>query len=243
MDLRGTTAIVTGGARRIGRQIALSLAAAGARVAVHYHCSREDAEATVREARSLGAEALAVQADARDESQVQQMLGQVLEAFSRIDLLVANAGSFRRTPLPAVTQSDWDDLLGSNLDTFFLPVRHLTPILRRQGGGCIIALADVGGIRPWADHAPYCIAKSGVIALVQTLAVELAPAVRVNAIAPGPILFPSDEDSELYQREIERTLLRRAGQPSDVSDAVLFLARNEYVTGAVLPVDGGRLLS
>jgi NAD(P)-dependent dehydrogenase (short-subunit alcohol dehydrogenase family) len=115
--------------------------------------------------------------------------------------------------------------------------------MRDHGGGAIITFADVAALRPWAEYAPYCAAKAGVVALTQALAKELAPTVRVNAIAPGPVLFPDDFDAEARAREIGRTLLRRAGEPEHVADAVVTLLRNDYMTGVVLPVDGGRLLT
>ena len=115
--------------------------------------------------------------------------------------------------------------------------------MREHGGGCIVALADVAGIRPWADYLPYSVAKAGVIALTQGLAKALAPSVRVNAVLPGPVLFPDDFDPAAREREVARTLLKRAGSPRHVADAVLALVRNDYLTGVLLPVDGGRILT
>jgi NAD(P)-dependent dehydrogenase (short-subunit alcohol dehydrogenase family) len=242
MDLHGATALITGGARRLGRAIALALAHAGADVVINYRHDAVAAAATAGAAQAAGVRALALPADVSDPVQFEHLLRAAATEFPRLDLLVANAGAFRRTPLADATDADWADMLRDNLTAFFVPARALGPRMQQQGAGCIIALADTAGIRPWREYAPYSVAKSGVIALAQALAVELAPEVRVNAIAPGPILFPADGDAAAYQREIERTLLRRAGDPADVADAVLFLARNDYVTGVVLPVDGGRLL-
>jgi len=174
---------------------------------------------------------------------VARMVDAIGTAFPRLDLWVANAGVFRRTPLARVTDGDWDDMWRLNFGTFLVPARRIGPLMRRQGSGCIVALADVAALRPWADYIPYCIAKRGVVALAQSLAVSLAPAVRVNAIAPGPVLFPDDFPAAARAREIARTQLRREGSAADIAAAVRYLAAADYVTGTVLPVDGGRLLA
>jgi NAD(P)-dependent dehydrogenase (short-subunit alcohol dehydrogenase family) len=243
LELRGTTALITGGGHRLGREIALALARAGADVAINYHRSDEAARVTVEEAQKLGVRAFSIGADAADEAAVNDMIDRVVERFARLDLLVANAGVFRRTPFPTVSGSDWNEMMRLNFETLLVPARRAAGIMLAQGRGSIVALADVGGIDPWPAHLPYCIAKSCVIGLVEALAVELAPAVRVNAIAPGPVLFPPGFDESAARAEIERTLLRREGHPRDIAGAVTYLAAGDYVTGVVLPVDGGRLLA
>ena len=243
MELRGATALITGGAHRLGRAIALALADAGTHVAFTYLASQTAADETLRDVESRGVRGLALQIDAADDAQVARMLDAVGAAFPRLDLWVANAGVFRRTPLARVTDSEWDDMWRLNFSTFLVPVRRIGPLMRRQGSGCIVALADVAALRPWADYMPYCMAKRGVVALTQALAVSLAPAVRVNAIAPGPVLFPDDFPAAARSREIARTPLRREGTAADIGAAVRYLATADYVTGTVLPVDGGRLLA
>jgi NAD(P)-dependent dehydrogenase (short-subunit alcohol dehydrogenase family) len=243
MELPGTTALVTGAAHRLGRQITLALAAAGANVVVHYKDSAAAAADTVRLARQSGVDALAVEADASDPQQVDRMLESIFARFARIDLFVANAGAFRRTPLATLGEADWDDMIRLNFDTFLVPAQRIGRRMQEQGAGSIIALADVAGVRPWAHYAPYSIAKSSVIAYARALARRLAPAVRVNCIAPGPILFPPAYDLDAQRREISRSLLKRQGDPRHISDAVLYLARSDYITGTLLPVDGGRLLA
>jgi len=242
VHLRGATALITGGAHRLGRAVALALAAAGADVAFTYLSSAAAARDTLRAVESHGVRALALRADASDDRQVSHMLAQVVATFARVDLWVANAGVFRRTPLATVAQRDWDDMLRLNFATFLVPSRHIGPLMRRQGAGCIVAMTDVAALRPWADYIPYCVAKRAVLALAQGLAARLAPQVRVNAIAPGPVLFPPDFPPAARAREIARTRLGRAGDPADIAAAVRYLATNDYVTGSVLPVDGGRLL-
>jgi pteridine reductase len=240
VDLAGKVAVVTGGARRLGRAIALKLAKAGCDVVINYRASASDAAATAADARATGVRAIAVQADAARAADVERLLQSALAELGRADILVANAGAFRRTPLATLTESDWDEMLTDNLRAAFVCARCFGLHMRAHGGGSIITLADVAGMRPWADYLPYSVAKAGVIALTRGLAKELAPSVRVNAIAPGPILFPADLDAALLEREVSRTLLKRQGDPEHVAEAVLALARNDYITGVLLPVDGGR---
>jgi pteridine reductase len=243
VDLHGAVAVVTGGARRLGRAIVLELARAGCHVVINYRSSAADAEETAAAARGSGGRALTVQADVSRSDQVARLLDATLAEFGKADVLVANAGAFRRTPIATLTDADWDDMLDNNLRAAFLCAQRFGLHMRAHGGGAIIALADVAGLRPWIDYLPYSVAKAGVIALTHALARELAPSVRVNAVAPGPMLFPDDFDPAVKQREIDRTLLHRAGDPQHVADAVLALVRNDYLTGVVLPVDGGRALS
>jgi pteridine reductase len=242
-DLQGAVAVVTGGARRLGRAITLALAGAGCDVVVNYRASASAAEDTAAAARQAGVKAVALQGDAAHAPDVDALLGTTLEAFGKADILVANAGAFRRTPLATLSDADWDAMIDDNLRATFLCARRFGTHMQAHGGGVIIALADVAGLRPWTDSLPYSIAKGGIITLTHGLAKALAPHVRVNAIAPGPILFPDDYDPTLRQQEIERTLLQREGHPENIAAAVLALVRNDYITGVVLPVDGGRLLA
>jgi pteridine reductase len=242
LELPGKVAVVTGAARRIGRAVAVALARAGCNVVINYRTSATDAEATARDARAAGVDAITVQADVARSDDVKRLLQTTVGELGRIDILVANAGAFRRTPLATLTEADWDEMIDDNLRAAFLCAHRFGLYMRAHGGGCIITLADVAGLRPWADYLPYSIAKAGVIALTQGLAKELAPTVRVNAVAPGPILFPDDFDPALQRREVSRTLLQRQGNPDHIADAILALVRNDYITGVVLPVDGGRAL-
>ena len=243
LDLRGRAAVVTGGARRLGACIAQTLAGAGCNVVINYRRSSADAEATAATVRATGARAITVQADASQPADVARLLTTTLDEFGRADILIANAGAFRRTPLGALTEADWDDMMDNNLRATFLCAHRFGLHMRDHGGGAIVALADVAGLRPWNDYLPYSVAKAGIVALTYSLAKELAPAVRVNAVAPGPVLFPEGYDPALREREIARTLLQRQGTPDAVAEAVVALVRNDYITGVVLPVDGGRLLT
>lgn len=240
MELRGATALITGGAHRLGRAIGLRLAEAGANIAFTYWSSPAAARDTRRAIEERGARALAVRADAADERQMAAAVARTQDAFGRLDVWVANAGVFRRTPLASAAPADWDDMLRLNFRTFLVPARRIGPLMVRQGGGCIVALGDVAALHPWADYLPYCVAKRAVIAHAIWLARGLAPTVRVNVVAPGPVLFPPDFPPAAQRREVARTLLQRAGSADEVAAAVHYLAAADYVTGVVLPVDGGR---
>ncbi len=242
-DLRGQVAVVTGGARRLGACMALTLARAGCKLVVHYRHSRDAALATVSEAQAAGVEAIAVAGDLTQAGTANTLLDATVQHFGRADILVANAGAFRRTPIDTLSTADWEEMLDGNLRATFLCAQRFGLHMRHAGRGAIVTLADVAGLRPWADYLPYSVAKAGVIALTHGLAKALAPQVRVNAVAPGPVLVPDDFDQAAQEREVARTLLRRPGDPEHVASAVLELLRNDYITGVVLPVDGGRLLA
>lgn len=234
-------AAITGGARRVGGVISLALARAGYDLAVNFHESAPLAEQVRIEAEKLGAKTVCVAGDMASRPAVEAFFSATLETFGRVDLLVTNAGWFERTPIETLDELQWERMQRRNVWTTWLPAQRFGLHMREQGHGCIVALADVAALRPWRQYLAYNVAKAGVVALVRTLARELAPEVRVNAIAPGPVLFPPDFAPEQRHQEIERTLLKREGRPENVADAVLFLARNDYVTGVILPVDGGRL--
>ncbi|MDX2169331.1 MAG: SDR family oxidoreductase [Deltaproteobacteria bacterium] len=240
MNLHGANVLITGGAHRLGRAIGLRLAEAGANVAFTYLASADAARQTQRELEQRGARALALRADAADDRQVARVVSRVRRTLGGIDLFVANAGVFRRTPLAAATPADWDDMLRLNFAVMRVPALRVGALMRRQGHGAIVALTDISAHAPWADYLPYCIAKRAVAALTVQLARRLAPAVRVNAIAPGPVLMPDDFPAAARRSEIRRTLLRREGSAADIAAAVQYLAEADYVTGVVLPVDGGR---
>jgi pteridine reductase len=176
-------------------------------------------------------------------AEVEALLERTTREFGRVDVLVASAGAFRRTPIERISDGDWDDMIDGNLRSAFFCAQRFGLWMREHAGGAIVTLADVAALRPWIGYLPYSIAKAGVVALTRGLARELAPLVRVNAIAPGPILFPDGFDVEARRREVARTLLQRQGTPRHVADAVVALVTNDYITGAILPVDGGRGLT
>lgn len=242
MDIEDKVALVTGGAQRIGAQIARTLHGAGMKIAIHYHASAGAAEQLAGEldARRPGS-ATTVRGDLDDPGASTALVAAVEARFGRLDALVNNASRFYPTPLDTATAAQWNELMGSNLRAPFFLAQAAAPLLR-AAGGCIVNLVDVHAQRPLAGHPIYCMAKAANAMMVMSLARELGPAVRVNGVAPGAILWPERELSEAAKREIlDRTALKRTGAMEDVAKAVLFLVRDaDYVTGQIIAVDGGR---
>jgi pteridine reductase len=241
--LAGKVALVTGGARRVGAQIVRTLHGAGAAVLVHRHRSRTDADALIAEldARRPGS-AHAFALDLLDTARLPTLIEAAEQRFGRLDILVNNASTFYPTPLGAITEAHWDDLVGSNLKAPLFLSQAAAPLLRRTQG-LILNIVDIHGMRPLRQHPVYGVAKAGLIMLTRSLARELGPEVRVNAIAPGPVMWPEDGSAEPARREkiVSRTLLKRSGSADDIARAALFFAADApFVTGQVLPVDGGR---
>lgn len=243
MNLNGKVALVTGGAKRVGKAIVHTLAARGCRLVVHYYTSIVEAEETVRELLAAGHEAIALQADITQETEVEHMIEAAMARFGRIDILVNNASVFYRTPIETLTGEDIERVIDTNLTGTFICAHKIGMRMYDWGSGHIINMADVAGLRPWVDYVPYSVAKAGVLTLTQGLAMELAPKVMVNAVVPGPILFQDSTPEEVRQREINKTLVKRAGTPEEVAELVAFIAESDYSTGAVFHVDGGRALT
>jgi NAD(P)-dependent dehydrogenase (short-subunit alcohol dehydrogenase family) len=237
--LQGHVALVTGAGKRIGRSVALALAAEGARVAVHYNHSREEAHAVAKEIAAKGADAAAISADLTRGGDIETLFSAVEKRFGRLDILVNNAAAFYPTPLQETTEDQWDRLLDSNLKSLFFCSQRAAPLLRAGGRGRIVNFASIGGLVAWPKYAAYCASKAGVIMLTRCLARALAPDVTVNAIAPGTISFPGDEP-ELAETYVRQAPLRRTGTADDITGAVLYLLQAPFVTGQVLAVDGGR---
>lgn len=242
MNIHGSVALVTGGAHRLGRAIALGLGQAGANVVVHYNQSAEQAQMVVYDLELLGVQAIAVGGDLSQIAEVERVVDTAVERWGRLDVLVNNAGIWGSTPIGSVTEQRWNELIDTNLRSAFFAAQRATPALR-AAGGAIINIADVGALRPWRNHTPYLVSKGGIITLTEALAKDLAPEVRVNAVAPGAVLLPDDWTPEQIERSTRNVPLKRLGRPEDVAQAVIYLAQADYVTGVVLPVDGGRCLS
>ena len=241
MNLHGSVALVTGGAHRLGKAIALALGRAGANVALHYHRAAPQAEATLAELRALGVEAVAIRGDLAIVTEAERVVDEATARWGRLGLLVNSAGIWGATPIGTVTEARWEELLNTNLRSAFFMAQRAAPALRGASGS-IINIADVGALRPWRNHTPYLVSKGGLLTLTEALAKDLAPEVRVNAVAPGPVLLPDDWTAEQAERAARSVLLRRLGSAEDVAQAVVYLASADYVTGATLPVDGGQRL-
>jgi 3-oxoacyl-[acyl-carrier protein] reductase/pteridine reductase len=235
--LAGKSALVTGGARRIGRAIALALAASGANVAITYRDSQPEAEDTVRALASFDVEAFAIRTDLTDAESIRQSVADVVEEFGRLDLLVNNAGLFEQAALESITPEQWDRIFATNTRAPFLVSQAAYPHLRAARGR-IINIGSLGGTHPWATHAHYCTSKAALHMLSQTMAKAWAPEVSVNCVAPG--MIAQGEVGEEYVRFAEKTPMRRNGTAEDVAAAVLFFATGpHFITGQLLAVDGG----
>lgn len=242
MEIQGRVALVTGGARRLGRELALALARAGADVVINYFRSAADAETTVQDIVALGRRAIAVQGDVSRAADVTALIRRTAEVFGRLDILVNSASTFEQTPLLAVDEAAWDRVLAVNLKGPFLLSQAAVPLLRREGGGVIINLADLSALQPWPSFPHHSVSKAGLVHLTRVLARALAPDIRANCIAPGSVLPPDDATEEQLRASRERTALKRLGRPEDVARALLFLVESDYVTGETVVVDGGRML-
>jgi pteridine reductase len=241
-SLAGKTALVTGGARRIGAAIARRLHAAGANVLVHYRDSEADASRLESELNAARARSAAkVKAELLAPIAPRALVSAALESFGRLDLLVNNASSFFPIAIGAVEPSHWEELIGSNLRAPLFIAQEAAPELAKHEGA-IVNIVDIHADRPLKGYPLYSIAKAGIAALTRALAIELAPRVRVNGVAPGAIAWPDDGQFEPEERGriVATTPLKRIGTPDDVAQAVHFLACAPYVTGQVLAVDGGR---
>jgi pteridine reductase len=239
--LAGKTALVTGAARRLGAAIARALHGAGANLVLHYRHSASDAQELARalEAARPGS-VHTVQADLLVTARLPALVDEAVRTFGGLDILVNNASSFYPTPVGEITEAAWEDLTGSNLKAPLFLSQAAAPHLA-TANGLILNLVDIHGLRPLRRYPLYSIAKSGLIMLTKSLARELAPHVRVNAIAPGPILWPEEADPALRERILARTLLGHEGSPSDIARAALFFAsEGPFITGQILCVDGGR---
>lgn len=241
LPLAGRVALVTGGAKRLGRAIALRLGREGADVVVHYGQSEAEALATVAELERFGRRAIAIQADLTDIPAIKELFANAENQFGRLDILINSAANFIQTNFGDTTEELWDASLDTNLKAPFFCSQAAAPLLKKSGHGVIVNMSDMGGILAWADFLPHSIAKAGVIHLTKGLAKALAPEVRVNAIAPGTITMPGDPKN--WETDFARRApLRRTGTPAEIAEAVLFLIRSEFMTGQVLIIDGGRVL-
>jgi pteridine reductase len=237
----GRRALVTGGGVRVGRSISLALGEAGYRVAIQFRTSQGDASATVRDLKRMGGRPLACRADLAEPEQITAMFEEVDRQFGGIDLLVNNAAIFPHSDPLAVSPSDWDTVFRINARAPFLCAQQAA---RRMGpGSSIVNIADTGADEAWPGYVPYVASKAAVISITKGLARAWAPEIRVNAVAPGPVLLPEADSGEEAEREAaKRTVAGRLGTPEDVAQAVLFLDRAPYVTGEVIRVDGGHHL-
>ncbi len=242
--MQGKVVLVTGGARRVGAATSRRLHERGANLVVHYRASEKEALSLQTELNQVRAGSVALaQADLLDIPQLSYLVGEAVKHFGKLDALVNNASSFFPTPLGEITENMWGDLIGSNLKAPLFLSQAAAPQLKKQRG-CIVNIVDIHSEWPLKRYVVYNAAKGGLASLTRSLALELAPEVRVNGISPGPILWPEQgewADEASRQRIIERTPLKRTGEPDDIARTVAFLiADAPYITGQIIAVDGGR---
>ncbi len=244
MLLSDKSALVTGAADRLGARIARTLHQNGANLIIHYRRSAEAAESLVSELNRQRADsAVAMAADLAVQTELETLAAEACGRFGGLDLLINNASSFYPTRFGEIEPAQWDDLIASNYRAPLFLAQACYPALRTSAG-CIINLIDIYASKPLAQHSVYCSAKAANQMLVKSLALDLAPEVRVNGIAPGAILWPESGETEAHQQSIlEQIPLQRSGDPQHIADTVLFLACNDYITGEVIRVDGGRMLN
>lgn len=236
---------MTGGAHRLGKAIALALAAEGVHVAFTYLSAADEAARTTRDIESLGVQAVSMRLDQRQISQIESTLAGVRDRFGRLDILINNAAIMERGAAFDITPGDWDRTLETNLrGPFFVAQAAARLMLETESPTArgIVNIADLAALRPWPSYIAHTVSKAGLVALTRALAIALAPAIRVNAVAPGAILKPEDWSDDRWAQLAERIPIGRHGAPDDVAQAVLYLLRSDFVTGQLLTLDGGREL-
>ena len=245
ISLSGKVALVTGASHRIGATIVRTLHAEGMNIILHYRRSRDAAQKIQQELNEQREESvILIQADLSETAKISEMVREAVKGWGRIDVIVNNASSFYPTPVGDIDENVWDDLIGSNLKAPLFLSQAAAPYLKQQHG-CIVNITDIHADRPLKSHTVYSIAKAGLVMMTKSLARELGPEVRVNAVAPGAILWPeNDIDDVTKKRIVSGTVLKRQGSPDDIARTVRFLIKDaNYITGQILNVDGGRTLS
>jgi 3-oxoacyl-[acyl-carrier protein] reductase/pteridine reductase len=239
MEIQGKVALVTGGARRVGKAITMMLARAGADVVVNYYSASSAADETVAKAKALGVRAQAIHCDVAEWAGVRNMADTIIDEFGGVDIIVNSASLFEQTPFPTDDITTWQRVTAISIDGPFYVCNALVPSMLARGGGSIVNIVDLSAWEPWHNFAAHGVSKAALLAFTKQLALELAPTIRANAVAPGPVLPPPNYDKKRAAKAAEGTLLKRWGTPEDVAFAVRYLLEAEYVTADVITVDGG----
>ena len=242
MELNGKVAIVTGGAVRLGKALALALAEQGARLIIHYGLSASPAQETVTEIKAMGSDALAIQADLSQSGEAPSIVERAVAHFGQVDILVNSAAIFKPGNWDDTTEANWDRHFAINLKSPFFLSQAFAAHVGPERAGHIVNIADWRGVRPGTDHIAYTLTKAALIAMTKGLALALAPNIQVNAIAPGLILPPPGEDQSYLERKAGKIPAQRAGSPEEIAKALMFLLRSDFVTGDLIFVTGGEHL-
>jgi NAD(P)-dependent dehydrogenase (short-subunit alcohol dehydrogenase family) len=242
MDLSGKTALVTGGARRVGREMSVALGRAGADVIINYNTSGAEADETARELKASGVRATVFQADVSQKRDIDALIEHVCREHGQLDVLINNASLFESAPFALITEQDWRRVLDVNLTGPFLLSQAAVPLLQAGEGGNIINILDLSALQAWPSYAHHSVSKAGLLQLTRVMARALAPKVRVNAIAPGTVLPPDGYDGTAGDGTSDRRVVEPSGSPDDVIKAMYYLLESPFVTGQTLVVDGGRML-
>lgn len=245
IDLRGKVALVTGSARRVGKAIALELAAQGMNLVIHHRNSDAEATATAEAVRALGVQAHVIKADLRHSESIARLFAETDAHYEQLDVLVNSASVFKTGDIAEISPEEWREVLDINLTAPLLCSQHAARLMRRNAngeGGTIINITDLSAFRPWKTYPHHSVSKAALVSLTQVLAVSLAPQIRVNAVAPGPVLRDEGNSPEKWEKIGQRLPLKRTGDPRDIGRAVAFLASQPFITGEILRVDGGEWL-
>jgi len=242
MDIKDSVVLITGAATRVGRAIALHLAERGADIAFSYYLDDEPWQEAKAEIEALGVKAMAKQTEVRDAAQVQALVDGAVAELGRVDVLINSASIWLKNPVLEISEKEWDLAMDVNLKGPFLAAKAVAPVMLKQKRGLIINITDLSAFQVWPGYAHHAASKAGLMSLTKSLAVELAPDVRVNAIAPGTVLLPENYTAEKKKWAEDKSLLQRVGSPQDVARMAAFLIENDFTTGAVYFVDGGRSL-
>ena len=242
MELDGKIAIVTGGAVRLGKTLALALAEQGVRLAIHYGSSAGPAKTVVEEIKAMGSDATAIQADLSQPGEMRSIVERAVAHFGQVDILVNSAAIFEPGNWDDTTEANWDRHFAINLKSPFFLSQAFAAQVGRDQAGHIVNIADWRGARPGPDHMAYTLTKAAVIAMTRSLALALAPNIQVNAIAPGLVLPPTGQDQAFLERKAGQIPVQRVGSPQEIANALLFLLRSDFVTGELMFVTGGEHL-
>lgn len=242
MEIAGSVVLITGAAQRVGRAVALDLAVHGAHIAFSYYLDTEPWRDTVEAIERCGVRSFAMQADVTRADHVRALARATLERLGRVDILINNASIWLKKPALEITEAEWDAEMDLNAKAPFMLAQAVAPSMIARGHGLIINITDLSAFQTWPGYAHHAASKAALVALTRVLALEWAPQVRVNAIAPGTVLLPDDADDAKRRWAIEKSALKRIGSPEDVARTVRYLIEEDFATGAVYLVDGGRSL-